>query len=275
MKNLFRILTKVAYKRNIFFAFVVLNCFGYVHESNEKGMTKRRIHIQKVFKKENLKNSYPALQKTVKTNHPYWIIKALCFPNSHTLPKKFFEELNLFSKELIVKKLWNEESLYITKKTESVIPLLQKEVNTVQTFLKDFQISIQNIFVIAHDLDAYWTGYAYKEKNQGIIVLGPGNKSERTYTFRHELFHIVTPHIPIPKHIDCTPTKTMCAMGYTNKTIVWNEYVVRAFHALYESQYHKTPLDELLKEEEKIFTKIREVINFIKTKKAKSNKEVA
>ena len=260
--------------RDVFMLFSALNAMGYNDENNTKGMTLVRKKIRNVLLGYDWNEKYPKLKKAFKTYHPWHLLNAIL-----AKPKKikktstldgFISDLRKFSKEPLVRKLWRDFKIYQTKEAKKLFPLFEKETARLIAFINQLPKRTKKIVFITNPLDAYWSGFALSAGEIGYIIVGPGAEKNHGELIRHELLHLLTSPLRLPRRITADRHhKRLATMGYGNPRIINREYVVRSLNLLYESVVLKRNISKATKYEEKNFPHIREALTFMKTKKEK------
>lgn len=257
---------KIGYKnaKDIFALFALLNATGYNDENNDKGMSPMRKRVRRQLSAIDWRAKYPQCRNLVEEYHQGWLLFDTLKRNEVAKPTKIKKVLEHIENDLLIKKAWNECKADQKKECEDLLPIFKEEITSLIDFVGFAPKNIQTLTVIANPLDAYWRGYGLEEKGTGYIVVGPGNKQQSRNVMRHELMHILAPKITIPQNILEHPkNKILAEMGYSTKSILNREYVVRALQIAYEVEVLKKDLEQALLEEAE-FPKIKEVVEFVK-----------
>ncbi len=254
-----------------------IQLLGYDDENNEKGMHPIRKKIRKAFLEQNLSSKYFKLRKVIKNYHQsQLLIKILKNPlrslqkkdiskNKFLIARNFYLGLKHFSNELLIKKLWLEFQKIQLKETKKLFPIFKKEALNLAEFLNKRPVDIKEIILINNLLDAYWRGYGFKINDTGYVVVGPGADKNNSELIRHELLHVLAPNFNLPPEIT-EKTRLLTNMGYGDRKIINQEYVIRGLNLLYKSKYYKKSITKMLKNEQKYFPKIKNAIKTMERK---------
>lgn len=240
---------------------------GYNDENNFKGMCLARKKIRNILLKYNLDKKYPLLKKKINKCHQYNLLRLLFKkPRNTTL----ILNLQRFSKEASVQKAWKIFKKYQTLKIKNLFHLFRDEARRLIKFLDKSPQSIKKIILIPNFLDAYWRGYGIRVGRIGYIVVGPGAEKNHGELIRHELLHLLTPALWIPRRIIAyQQPKSLPTLCYASPSILNREYVVRSLNLLYKSAVLKIDTSEVIKHEEKDFPYIKKALAFVKIEKEK------
>lgn len=268
---------KYQISKDIFILFCALNALGYDDENNGKGMHPVRKKIRKALLKQDWPYKYLKLRKIIKNYHQSQLLieisrnplrslrKGDILKKNFLIARNFYLELKHFSNESLIKKLWPEFRKIQLKETKKLFPIFKKEALNLAKFLNKQPTGIKKIILISNLLDAYWRGYGFKINGIGYVVVGPGADKNNGELIRHELLHVLAPNFNLPPEIT-KKTRSLASMGYGDRKIINQEYIIRGLNLLYKSKYCKKNITKMLKNEQKYFSKIKNAIEIIERK---------
>ena len=259
---------KIGYKNaeDIFVLFALLNAIGYDDENNDKGMYPMRKRVRKQLSAVDWKEKYPQCKNLLKEYHPGWLLLDALKKRETAKPPKIQKVLEQIKNDLLMRKLWNEYKSDQKRECEEMLPIFKEEISSIVDFIGVMPKNINTLALAINPLDVYWRGYGLAVKETGYIIIGPGNKQQKRNVMRHELMHILAPKIAIPQNILEHPkNKVLAKMGYSTKSVLNREYVVRAVQIAYEVEILKKDLEQALLEEPE-FPKIKEAVEFVQMK---------
>lgn len=265
---------KVDYVNNkeIFILFLALNALSYDEENNRK-MFWLRGDVRKQLSDVNFENKYPKLAKILKKQHQWYFINALLKRSflrnykGNKEEKVFFILLEKFSKERIIRNVWMKYGICHGKEGAKFFTLFKKNIKGVIEFLNQERYKTKRIILMPALLDAYWRGYSFKVGDMGCVVFGPGAEEKQGLLVRHELLHILVPQLRLLKKIEIGKgNERLKKMGYAGRKVIKEEYLVRAINYIYQRNVLKFGNQKWLKELEKDFKGIIDLVNKIEKK---------
>lgn len=120
-----------------------------------------------------------------------------------------------------------------------ILPKINKEADKLFQFSGQFPKRINKMFLIINLLDAYWRGYQITDSKNAYIVVGPGAEKNHCELIRHELLHLIANKFKI--NINVKISAELKKLGYNNKKIINEEFIVRAINFLYDKIIIKKP----------------------------------
>jgi len=267
---------KIKYQlsKDVFILFCALNVFGYDDENNKKGIHPIRKKIRKILLNYDWHEKYPQLVRAIKIYHPWHLLKSIL-----TKPKDIEKtpvlhdlilDLKKFSNEPLIRKVWEVFKTHQIQEAKKLFPLFKKETVQLIAFINQPPKEFKTIVLIPNSLDAYWRGYGFKIGEVGYIIVGPGADKNHGELIRHELLHLFTPALRIPRRIATDRHhKRLVAIGYAGSNVINREYIIRSLNLLYESVVLKMNISKAIKREQKNFPNIKEVLALVKEEKEK------
>lgn len=239
---------------------------GYDDENNPDGMSPLRKLVRKTLARYDWNRAYPALSQAVTRHHPWYLARMLLLTKLPNSTRGFISDLRNFSNKPMVQALWKSSKTSRAREAQRIVPFLQREVVKLTHFLKK-PVAIERVLLTPNLLDAYWRGYGIKIKSVGYIIVGPGAEKNDGELIRHELLHVMAPIMRMPERI-ISPRihKRLARLGYTTKSAISHEYIVRGLDLLYQNECFGKNITLMIKKEEGMFPRIKEAITLVKAK---------
>lgn len=254
--------------QEVAFLFLALNTLGYDDENNSRGMSTVRRRIRDALTRSDLGRAYPRLRRAVTSYHPWPLLSAIFSPRQHRSEsiQKILGEFEKFSREALVRKLWQNVRRIQRASAKILFPILERELRNLTSLFGKLPRGIQRIILIPNPLDAYWRGYQLRAGSAVYLVVGPGAAQDHGTLIRHELLHLFAKRIWLPYSFRVHPTQRLARQGYSTSRILREEYAVRALDAFYRSRLLKEGASRILARECRDFPKIREALTIISRK---------
>lgn len=258
---------RVENHRDVFALFAAMNAMGYNDENRREGMSEIRNRVRGTLGRNGWGRRYPLLKQIIKKHHPWYLLSAiLSLQKQSPFSNKLILQLNRFFNEPKAQESWQIYEIFQTKEVKKLTPLFKHEFARLSAFL-GVPVKIKRAIFIINYLDAFWRGYSLKMGSTVYVIVGPGAEKNSCELMRHEILHVLAPQIRLPVRLIAPAShRNAAALGYRSSSGINREYAVRGFNLLYESKILHKDISKAIKNEEKLFPFIEEVLTLIQAK---------